>query len=70
MMGVSSQALHHCKATYAFHAVACDCFENYLELIAAQDFCYDGREHHCISGPHIIHIFSMSKARPVSAQTP
>ena len=30
---------------------------------ALQDFCYDGREHHCIAAPHVIHVFSMSKVR-------
>ena len=27
-----------------------------------EDFVYDLGQHHCISAPHIIHIFSMSKA--------
>ena len=27
-----------------------------------EDFVYDSGQHHCISAPHIIHIFSMSKA--------
>ena len=26
-----------------------------------EDFTYDGREHSCVSGPHVINIFSMSK---------
>jgi hypothetical protein len=27
-----------------------------------EHFVYDGRQHHCVSAPHIIHIFSFSKA--------
>jgi len=27
-----------------------------------EHFVYEGREHHCIGGPHIIHLFSFSKA--------
>ena len=26
-----------------------------------ENFTYDGREHTCISGPHVINVFSMSK---------
>ena len=26
-----------------------------------EHFVYDGREHICIAGPHILHIFSFSK---------
>ena len=26
-----------------------------------ENFTYDGREHACVSGPHVINIFSMSK---------
>ena len=26
-----------------------------------EHFTYDGREHACVSGPHVINIFSMSK---------
>ena len=28
-----------------------------------ENFTYDGREHSCVSGPHVINIFSMSKVR-------
>jgi len=28
-----------------------------------EHFTYDGREHVCISGPHVINVFSMSKVR-------
>ena len=28
-----------------------------------EHFTYDGREHTCVSGPHVINIFSMSKVR-------
>ena len=26
-----------------------------------EHFTYDGREHTCVSGPHVVNIFSMSK---------
>ncbi|KAI8474220.1 MAG: pyridoxal phosphate-dependent transferase [Monoraphidium minutum] len=26
------------------------------------DFVYDGRRHHCPAGPHVVHLFSLSKA--------
>jgi hypothetical protein len=26
------------------------------------EFCFEGREHYCPAGPHVVHIFSMSKA--------
>ncbi len=26
-----------------------------------EHFVYDGRQHHCVAAPHIIHIFSFSK---------
>ena len=28
---------------------------------AYEYFVYEGRQHHCVSGAHIIHIFSFSK---------
>jgi aspartate/methionine/tyrosine aminotransferase len=27
-----------------------------------EDFCFDGRQHACAAGPHILHLFSFSKA--------
>ena len=26
-----------------------------------EDFVYEQRQHHCVSAPHVLHIFSMSK---------
>ncbi len=28
-----------------------------------EHFTYDGRQHTCVSGPHVVNIFSMSKVR-------
>lgn len=28
-----------------------------------EDFVYEGRTHHCINSPNVIHIFSFSKVR-------
>ena len=28
-----------------------------------EHFTYDGRQHVCVAGPHILHMFSFSKAR-------
>ena len=30
-----------------------------------EHFTYDGRQHTCVSGPHVINIFSMSKVRAI-----
>ena len=37
-----------------------------------EHFVYDGREHICISGPHVLHIFSFSKVSisPVTMPSP
>jgi aspartate/methionine/tyrosine aminotransferase len=28
-----------------------------------EDFAWDGRTHHCLADPHVVHIFSFSKVR-------
>lgn len=34
-----------------------------------ENFTYDGREHTCVSGPHVINVFSMSKVIVCCAAT-
>lgn len=31
--------------------------------VGAQDFVYEGRAHVCVSAPHVLNVFSMSKVR-------
>jgi len=35
-----------------------------------EHFVYDGLRHHCISAPHIIHLFSFSKVGSILSQSP